>query len=325
VKVKNGNFYEYTFSVEVPFISCYLVQRFSRNTPRRKRGMNLSRLLKKGGLRPSWEFTTQGDIWRLHPASGGRLVGEERDAVRKAVSFFCLDLTAGKPMWAGRNFGEPWWTGIEAVHEETVIIHGFATPDLPEHRGVAAVDIVTGDLLWQDAAIAYWGAAGDRVYAGRVARGGTISEEIEIRTGRVVRELGSGDEGRRLVPPRQESIPADILFPSLLPEGVSGTSPMSVLLREATGNADVTGPAEYIDQHQRVVFSYYERGKDFTEQRPVMVRRICVVDASSRRMRGTMVLDHAVVVPMPDTFLVRDGVFYAVRERKTLCAVRLFP
>jgi hypothetical protein len=100
---------------------------------------------------------------------------------------------------------------------------------------------------------------------------------------------------------------------------------MSVLLREATGNVDVTGPAEYIEQHQRVVFSYYERGKDFTEQRPVLASRIGVVDASSRRMRGTMVLDHAVVVPIPDTFLMRDGVFYAVRERKTLSAVRLFP
>ena len=187
--------------------------------------MNLSRLLKRGGLRPSWEFTTQGDIWRLHPASGGRLVGEERDAVRKAVSFFCLDLTAGKPMWAGRNFGEPWWTGIEAVHEETVIIHGFATPDLPEHRGVAAVDLVTGDLLWQDAAIAYWGATGDCVYAGRVARGGMISEEIEIRTGRVGRELGSGDEEDALCRPDRKAFPRTFFFLHTFPKDSRGRLP----------------------------------------------------------------------------------------------------
>jgi hypothetical protein len=287
--------------------------------------MSFLNFFRKRSIRPSWEFATKGFIWRLHPAEGGKLVGEERDVESKTASFFCLDLTVGAALWKEKNYGEQWWTGIETVHRDVIILHGFATPDLPEHKRLTAVDLGTGDQLWRNDEVKFVAAADGKIYASRGTIGGRIFLELDSRTGDLLRELGLEEEGDRSVP-RGEAADVfdDVVFPLPLPEGASGTSPLSSLLHGVCTPAAVTGPVGYIDLDDRVVFGYHEQRLTASKDDvPSFTSLLAVVDRESGKLLLRVTIDDGVSFPVPDTFLVRTGFLYYIRNRRTLTAVPL--
>jgi Domain of unknown function (DUF4905)/PQQ-like domain len=270
--------------------------------------------LRRRGLRPSWEFTTTGNIWLLHPSSRGRLVGEERDAEKKCATFFCVDLTTGTPLWKDKTFGDRWWTGIEGVCHGVVFLHGYAVPDMPEHKGITAADEETGEVLWQDERVAYIVAAGRAVYGSRTVPAGRLITEFEGRTGGVIREF-AGDEAGAMSLPRGGDEITDVVLPSLLREGEAAE-----LFRTACGAAP-SGPVDYIVDGGVTIFAYYQRVS--VQGRPSWTSYLAVVDRASGRLRLNTVLDDAVTSPGTDALLVRDATLYFVRRRRTLTAIAL--
>ena len=88
--------------------------------------MSLFGFLKDQKLKPTWEYKVDGLIWRVIPAESGKIVGEVRNVTKKATSFFCLNQMTGEVFWEDLKFGERWWIGIEAIHKDVILLHGFA-------------------------------------------------------------------------------------------------------------------------------------------------------------------------------------------------------
>ena len=112
--------------------------------------MALRSPLKGRKYTPAWKYRTKGILWRVGPVGPASLAGEVRDPERKEVRFFCLDRLTGRVRWEGKQFGDPWWVGIECGIENVLLLHGYAHPDMPGHRGLIAVDTFTGDVLWSN-------------------------------------------------------------------------------------------------------------------------------------------------------------------------------
>src|SRR5215510_2177296 len=105
---------------------------------------------RKGRLTPAWKFDSGGTIWRIHPTDSENIIGEVRDLERKKTTFFCIDRYSGEVRWEKRSFVDDWWVGVETVRNGKVFLHGYVVPDLPGHKSIIAVDITTGNKVWEN-------------------------------------------------------------------------------------------------------------------------------------------------------------------------------
>lgn len=121
----------------------------------------------KKQLQPVWAFRTEGIIWRFLFSSETHLVIEERLKEMKSTRFLCLDFRDGLPVWKDFSLDENWYSGLETVQNGTVYLHGYADPQLPEHLGIYAVSLATGDLLWYRQDLAFYHAGGGHLAAYR--------------------------------------------------------------------------------------------------------------------------------------------------------------
>ena len=235
-------------------------------------------------LSPAWTYVVAGAIWRVSPDGSGHLIGEERDPERRAVAFFCLNATHGTVLWEHLRMDDEWWVGIEAVHAGVVFFHGFATPDLPGHKGITAVDIASGKRLWSRRDLRFLTAHRGSCYASHDK--GHETEILELDTG----------NGSVLGYPAEETIP------SPRSSAVGGASDMSIrfphpmspeeweqpelggVVRFHTQSNEVIGDVNVLIHPRGSVFHWIEQVKGNGNIPPHNRSVLNVVDASGRTL-----------------------------------------
>jgi outer membrane protein assembly factor BamB len=116
-------------------------------------------------LHKTWTYSAGSYIWRVLPTSEGLFIGEERDPAARKASFFCLDAANGKVLWHHIPLGDGWWTGFAAAAQGVLLLHGYASPDLPQHLKIFAVDVRTGTPLWSNGSVTFAGVHRNEVHA----------------------------------------------------------------------------------------------------------------------------------------------------------------
>lgn len=275
--------------------------------------------IKGSSLKPAWIYKADGIVWRLVPSTGGFLVGEERDVEKKTVRFFCLDSEEGKPLWQRLTFEEQWWIGIEAVHGGVVFLHAFASPDLPEHRGITAVDLERGLTLWSSPDLAFHAVHGTSLYVTKWGPGGAVLLAVDPRTGSVARQL---DPGEKVPPALEGSLPEGVVFPvpvDLLADNSHGGRE----IQASVSTESLVGPVEAVNEDNLTVFSYHERADTAANEPPRFNRLLRILD----RRTGTPVfeetLEAGVGAVVPDSFFLYNDTLLYVKDRRTITAVRL--
>jgi len=116
-------------------------------------------------------------------------------------------------MWQGNALPQKWWAGMEAVHGDTLFLHEYPVPSMPDHRKIFAVDIMTGRLLWANEELAFSFAAGDRVYGSKDFFDRRAFFELDIASGRECGEV-SADRIRALMSDLPVGWGPDVEFPA---------------------------------------------------------------------------------------------------------------
>ncbi len=246
------------------------------------------------------------------------LIGEERNTETRTVSFFCVGRSG--PVWKGKNFGERWWTGIEAVHRGVLFLYGFATPDLPGRRGITAVDCDSGELLWKNGDLTFIGAAGESVYASQETYGGPIVSEVHYRTGALLGEPVRGNDAVDRIP-RTGEVPDDVHYPQVLSE--DDASPLSATVRKFSAPVLPERPVEF-GEHGAFLVIVRDRARETgPDGRTSYVRELDVLERATGNPALHVTLDPAVSGPAYGTFLVCTDMLYFVREGRTVTAVEL--
>ncbi|MCZ6776463.1 MAG: DUF4905 domain-containing protein [Ignavibacteria bacterium] len=280
--------------------------------------------LRKGELRPIWRYSTKGVIWRVLPSADGKLVGEERDLARKEATFFCLNQMTGEVLWEGISFGEPWWTGIEVIHRETIFLHGFAKPDLPGHKIIIAVDLLTGSTLWRNEELRFEHALGESVFASKEGIEGRLVFELDHRSGGVLRSWGNNEQVIRDAKVRSvDMVDSDIEFPVSMDELLLGDSDIASAIQKHRDTKATIGPVEIIDNDDVAIFNYYEKVDNGTEDNPRLNSVLKVLDKERGKVIFSEILNQNVPAVVPNSFFVQRGLLFYVKERSQLIAVRL--
>jgi hypothetical protein len=236
-------------------------------------------------LRPSWEFTPGLPLWRLHPPVNGTIIGEVRDPEAKRTSFFALNAVTGDCIWRDREFHDAWWVAIERVSGDRLVLHGYTSPDFPMPKGVTVVDIPSGTCVWSDAE---W-------------------------TGDEQALAGAGVPHSGMESVRETIFPAshDPQDPEAVQSVVLARWPMDM----------VVGPMETADHGDRtVVAAHVKNGK---EEQISLVQLLRVQTTRTGKVIYEDTLVAAAKGIAPDAFFIHEGMLFYIRERATLCAVRL--
>jgi len=282
--------------------------------------MKVLRLPNKGMLKPSWTFKAKGVIWRVIPSESGHLLTEVRYPDSKQVEFFCIDRESGEALWGERGFGDQWWIGMEGVHREVLYLHGFATPELPEHRQITAVDVRTGEQLWFNGELKFGIAVGESLYATKEMPEGSVVMELDYRTGAILRSWGTDYQVLREAHIRSLSPAATTVeFPVPLDAVHSPDSHLTDFLLDE----ECIGSVEVVHGNLMIAFNYHKKSDTGVPGETRFDNVLKVFDRTSGRIVYEDHLNAGSVAVVPDSFFVQGEMLYYIRERRSLTAVSL--
>lgn len=251
-------------------------------------------------------------MWQVQVGSPHILIGEVRSGEEKKTTFFGVDRKTGSPLWEGVNPGDRWWIGIEGVFNDVVLFHGFANPELPIHKGIHAVDALTGTLLWSDPDVRFGWCTRGRI--------GGLALNAEQRLSRTL-DLRSGAE----MPVDSELVHS---LPSALGDELAASYPRPfdmLQFSDAATRERMMGriPAAARDScagivaGERAILSFgLPAGKSF---------EILLLSVQCRS--GEVEWEEVVLPNAPrqvtEPFFIQGGVLYAIARRTTLLAISL--
>ena len=270
-------------------------------------------------LQAAWSYQSSGHLWRILFGEKGHIVGEVRDHDAKRVSFFCLQEATGAPLWEHYTMTEPWWLGIEAVHGDTLILHGFHKPDLPEHRRIFVLDLDTGRQRWVNEDLTFWFAYRGKIYAHQTLFEKRVGYVLAIETGDVLETHNNGIEDlfavRRLA--QEEDYSELFLFPNVF-EKAHGSAIAESLLSKHLKRKQIAGNVEYVQKEPFLLYNYHLQTSE-----KELENHFVILETRRGRELFSDVLAQGVPAPVPDSFFLRDSTVYYVKGRNTLVSLPL--
>lgn len=271
-------------------------------------------------LQSAWEFNPGALVWRIFFTSTNRIIGETRDQNKKSVSFFCLDAQSGVPLWKDFVLDEPWWTGIEAVHRDVVILHEFARPDMPEHKSFSVIDIESGKLLWKNQELSFWFAYENKLYAQKYLFEKRVGYSFDLHNGTVVEEFSDNLEPLDAMrhSASEQGIDRELVFPEPFNANETDAAIANEIKQVSERKLDHT---EYL-LHRGILFvSYYE--PEFLENNlPMFSNTLAMIDMKKHKILFKEVLTKKAQAPAPDSFLVKGDCVYFIKDQLTLTALK---
>lgn len=276
----------------------------------------------KRTLTPAWSFSCRATMWRILLSDRGRIAGECRDHEQKKTEFFCLDEGSGALLWRHVRPEESWWVGLEAVHADRVLLHGFESPDMPEHKRIFALDLETGEEVWRNDELTFWFAYGSKIYTYRTMFEKRTWQILNAGNGEVLEEVENSED---LMPVRElargEDVHHQVDFPEFV-ERDSAPPDVLVFLGQETKNHDLVGGVESVVKDRYAVVNYYCQAQRSEAGGILLESRIAVYDRQERRRVFSDVLVRNARAPVPDAFFVKDSLFF-IKDQKTLSMVPL--
>jgi outer membrane protein assembly factor BamB len=285
--------------------------------------MKLFSLFKDRGIKPAWQYETDGQLWRMLFSDSGRIVGEDRDEEKKEVTFFCLDEVRGKVLWNHVGLSERWWIGIETLYDGIVYLHEYVKPDLPQHKRIIALDIESGTILWRNDELLPLFVARDKFYAAKETFEKRIYYELNTRTGEIEREFSEIDENLDPSWGEKGIRNQDIEFPEVM-QNSGGDS--NRLWETVGAHCDVkkaVGDIEYIQRENLLFFNYHERVSNLSADPPILKNIFKVVETKRNRVVYSEALNERVLAPAPDSFFFKGSQLFYVKNKNLLSAIRL--
>ena len=254
------------------------------------------------------------------PSSSGYFVGEDRDPVKKSVSFFCIEHRQGDVLWNRREVSEQWWVSLNSIHGSTVFLHEYATPDMPDQKKIFALDIETGDLRWSNDELRFLFAHDTSVYASKDGFDQRQFYEMDIASGKIVNEVDAATLGSFRERMASETVQLD--FPHMTDISSIQSEILTHAIRKIALISDRIEFMEHIDMPDVDVVSLYESA-DANPASQSFRQHFIIAGKENADVQYQDILAEDVKTPVPDTFFSWNDMIYYIKEKKTLCAINL--
>ena len=270
---------------------------------------------------PSWRYDAGGYVWRFVFTGDGHILGEARDPEQKIASFFCIDEHDGTPVWEGLRSIDDWWVGLETVEAGRFYLHGYRKPDMPQHLGIRAYDLRSGEQLWQNDDLVFVLAREDAVYAAREQYAGLQFYRLSSDDGSVVEELGQDTEQvnrlRQLLNDEEDF--TGYRYPEPFNDGHPAFRETASRLARLIPPESVVGPLDVLVESPLLMAAWHE-SLGGNGSKPLLRQRFLALHLPSGKTVFKDVLLEEAEAPGMDSFLLKDRQLIYIQQRRILTA-----
>ena len=143
-------------------------------------------------LQPQISYQFKSPVWRLEiDALSKTIFAEVRDQADKRVHFAAINLNTGELLFDDLQTEERWLTGLESAYNGVLLLHNYQSETGPVHKGLTAIDGLTGKTLWSNFTHAFdhLSSNGPAVYDTRIQPRKLFL--IDVITGEIIRPYNS--------------------------------------------------------------------------------------------------------------------------------------
>lgn len=286
--------------------------------------MQIFSFLKKNKLHTLWNYSSPNIIWRILFDEEDAIVGESRDQGKKETFFFALEEKTGKKLWGGVSFDEKWWIGIETASKGIAILHKYAQPDLPEHKGIFVVDIASGQLRWKNEELTFEFLVDDVFCGSKTLFDKRLFHLLNLSTGETAEVLEANDP--RIPELRNLSVSKHVIgdyhYAGQFVSKEAEPNIRSIIEKETSGKP-LVGEIEFLLIDNHLITSYYLQRKKKASDEGTLENRLVIYDLHQRKRVFLDILNSNSRFPLPETFFVRNGLLYYIKDYHQLIALKV--
>lgn len=210
-----------------------------------------------------------------------------------------------------------WWSGVETVAGDVALFHGYASPDLPLHRGVTAVSLASGAVLWARPGARFLTVESEGVLV--VNEGGGDVVRVRAGTGGVL----DGDETAGPSPGGSRGGEAGTEFPRPLLETEIADPGLLAAVRDAVPETARRESIVVVKADDYCVLAFSEPRPPDPEEGSGFRTSVVALGGPEWSGMYSGVTHQAASAIAPEPFFCQAGVLYYVQEHSTLVAVPL--
>ncbi len=290
--------------------------------------MSILSIFKGEKPKPLWRFKTQAPsviIWKLLISPDGILAGEERDTESKTASLFSLDVASGKVLWRDVVIDEAWWFNSERATSDNIFIQKFRKPDMPEPKGIIALDIYSGKLRWEQPDVSMLFEHDGKVYAQREALGRKEFFAIDSISGEVLEAYGS--ERDNILAMQSTVVDADLHSVYSMPITPDDEifSSIGNVLTDILDVNELRGTIDFAEYGKYIIFSYHERIANDPQALlgNLLRNHLKILDTEKGEIIYSDEPNAETPYPVPENFFIHRGVLIYVKEKREIVGVAL--
>lgn len=290
--------------------------------------MGIKDIFVKNKLKPYISFSQKGNIWRLYFSNEDIIFCETRDMGSKETLFASINYKTKQIYLSDFQLSEKWWISVEAVTDNTVYFNRFKTPELPEHMGIISADAKTGKIKWENKDLTFLFAEANDVYAYKEQFEREIFYKLNADNGSIEETYEDEKIAESLLELKkfnEERIFTGFLYPVIFVKGNELDPRIENYLTEKIKQVNYQGEIEYMDYGNLLIYNFHEdRGinpKDLTVHN--LTNKLEIFDFNANRIIHTETLNTDSVNYVPDSFFMKDGFLFYVKEKKELISIDL--
>lgn len=265
-----------------------------------------------------FSFNQGRNIWRIILTDLNQIVIEERDIQNKEVFFSCINRITGEFYWKDKSFlNEKFWIGIEATKSRYLVLHQFEKPDMPNHKKIINVDLITGEILWVNDDLTYYDMDEDFIYGFAPKFEDKEFYQLSIEDGTIKNNLGNEEQSKPVLNSISEKDYSRYTFTEMMSESTSSNE-VKELATKIIGENFYFNFCEYIDKGNILIFNYYDKIAPQS-----LINRLVIYDKSEEKPILIETLNSSTPAPLPDSFFMYDDDLYFVKDKIELVAYRL--
>ncbi len=289
--------------------------------------MSIKNIFSSNRLKPYYRFSQDGNIWRLFFNNSNIIAGETRDIKTKQAYIFSFDFVQKKQLVKNLQFKEKWWFAIDAVNDKYIFVSSFKNPEVPEHRGFEAIDIRSGNKIWDNDELEFFFADNEHVFAVKQLFESKIIYKLDTNDGSIIVEYKNEDELLSVI--ELKKVNGINTYRGLINTDIMDMDDVILKSRfneiiEKLKASNLTGAVEYINSNDYLVLNYHSSSgvnlKNLNEN--LLTNKMEIYDKENNLIFED-ILNQETSSYVPDSFFVKEGYLFHIKEKSELICINL--
>ncbi|MCX7832731.1 MAG: DUF4905 domain-containing protein [Ignavibacteria bacterium] len=273
----------------------------------------------KKTLKPLWRFSQKGNLWSIYNAGNNYVTGETRDYENKIPHFFTIESKTGKVVL--KNFvydkNDSLLSSI-AASEKYLFLSRLISTEAPIHKGIIAIDLLTGEKVWENNEYEYMFHTTDSIYSKKTEFENIKYQKLDINSGEIVENYHENNTST-LFEIRNKTFEKDLEVEKNFPlfnKDFATDSAKEIFKYELEDNQK--NEVEFIETEKILIFTYSKKSIDNFYQ-----IYLCIYDKINHKKIFEEKIYNKAPLVFPDNFFIVENLLYYIKEKKELVAIKL--